>query len=160
LSWIVGFLRDYLSVIGPNQQRPHSSGKGTTMSTTTLPTIREWNLELSLQADEPDFLQVQCTGDVILPDFRPENDPLVKLVGPQVYARKVLLNMEKTNSLDTSGISWLISCHEHCQRAGGILVLYAIPLRVRYVLQLLQMEHLLHTAADLAAARALALKGG
>jgi ABC-type transporter Mla MlaB component len=130
------------------------------MITATLPTIREWNLELSVQADEPDLLQVQCAGDAILPDFRPEKDPLVKLVGPQVYSRKVLLNMEKANSLDTSGISWLISCHECCLHAGGVLVLYAIPPRVRYVLQLLRMEDLLHTAPDLAAARAIALKGG
>lgn len=130
------------------------------MNTASLPLLREWNLELTLQADEPVLLQIQCAGDVILPDFRPENDPLVKFLGPQVYSRKLLLNMEKANCLDTSGISWLISCHKQCQSAGGVLVLYAIPPRVRYVLQLLQMEHLLHTATDLAAARAIAFKGG
>ncbi|HTU20146.1 MAG TPA: STAS domain-containing protein, partial [Gemmataceae bacterium] len=110
------------------------------MNSTSLATIREWNLALSLQAEEPDLLQVECAGDVVLPDFRPENDPLTKLLGPQVYSRKVLLNMERVNCLDTSGISWLISCHENCQHAGGMLVLYAIPPRVRYILQLLRME--------------------
>jgi anti-anti-sigma factor len=130
------------------------------MNSATLPTLREWNLELSVQADEPDFLQVQCAGNVSLPDFRPANDPLAKLLGPQVYSRRVLLDMEKADYLDTSGVSWLISCHEHCHQAGGTLVLYAIPLRVRYVLQLLRMEHLLRTAADLAAARTIASKGG
>jgi anti-anti-sigma factor len=130
------------------------------MNTTSLPTNRKWNLELRLEADEPDFTQIQCAGDVVLPSFRAEEDPLLSLVGPEVYSRKLLLNMEKANCLDTSGISWLISCHEQCQRAGGILVLYAVPPRVRYVLQLLQMEHLLHTAANLAAAREMALKGG
>jgi ABC-type transporter Mla MlaB component len=133
--------------------------KGTIMNSANLASLREWSLALSLQADEQDLLQIQCTGDVVLPDFRPENDLLVKLLGPQVYSRKLLFNMEKTNCLDTSGISWLIFCHENCQRAGGILVLYSIPPRVRYVLQLLQMEHLLHTAADLAGARAIASKG-
>jgi len=128
------------------------------MNSTSLATIREWNLALSLQAEEPDLLQVECAGDVVLPDFRPENDPLTKLLGPQVYSRKVLLNMERVNCLDTSGISWLISCHENCQHAGGMLVLYAIPPRVRYILQLLRMEQLLHVAPDLAAARSLALK--
>ena len=130
------------------------------MNSATLPRLRAWNLELSVQVDESDSLLVQCAGEASLPDFRPENDPLVQLLGPQVYSHKLLLNMEKTNCLDTSGVSWLISCHERCQRAGGVLVLYAIPLRVRYVLQLLRMEHLLHTAADLASARALASKGG
>ena len=77
-----------------------------------------------------------------------------------MYSRRILLNMEKTDYLDTSGVSWLISCREQCHQAGGVLVLYAVPLRVLYVLQLLRMEHLLHTAADLAAARAIASKGG
>ena len=130
------------------------------MNSATLPTLREWNLELSVQADEPDFLQVQCAGNVSLPDFRPANDPLAKLLGPQVYSRRVLLDMEKADYLDTSGVSWLISCREQCHQAGGVLVLYAVPLRVLYILQLLRMEHLLHTAADLAAARAIASKGG
>ena len=130
------------------------------MNSTSLPTFREWDLELSLQADEQDFLQIQCAGDAVLPDFQPENDPLAKFLGPQVYSRKLLLNMEKMNFLDTSGIGWLISCHEHCQRAGGILVLFAIPTRARYILQLLHMDRLLHLATDLAAARAIALKGG
>jgi ABC-type transporter Mla MlaB component len=140
--------------------RQRCMGKGTIMNSTSLPTLREWGLELSLQADEQDLLQIQCAGDVVLPDFQPENDPLVKFLGPQVYSRKLLLNMEKTNFLDTSGIGCLISCHEYCQRAGGILVLYAIPTRARYILQLLQMDRLLHLATDLAAARAIALKGG
>ena len=130
------------------------------MNSTNLPTLREWNLELSLQEDEQDLLQIQCAGDVVLPDFQPDNDPLVKFLGPQVYSRKLLLNMEKTNFLDTSGIGWLISCHKQCQQAGGILVLYAIPTRARYILQLLHMDHLLHLAPDLEAARAIALKGG
>jgi anti-anti-sigma factor len=129
------------------------------MNTANLPLLREGNLELTVQSDEQDFLQIQCAGDVFLPDFRAENDPLVKFLGPQVYSRKLLLNMEKANCLDTSGISWLISCHKQCQSAGGVLVLYAIPPRVRHVLQLLRLDHMLHTATDLATARAVALKG-
>jgi len=116
-------------------------------------------MELSLQAVENDLLYVTCQGALCLPDFQPEKEPLVKLLGPEVYTRKLLLNLEQVSLLDTSGISWLIHCHEACGRAGGILILYAIPRRVRYVLQLLQMEHLFHIAADVTAARALARKG-
>lgn len=129
------------------------------MNAATHPTLREWDLELSLQIEEKDFLYLSCRGEISLPDFQPEKDPLLKFLGPEVYSRKLLLNLEHASLLDTSGISWLIHCHEACGRAGGILVLYAIPLRVRYMLQLLQMEHLFHMATDVAAARAIALKG-
>jgi ABC-type transporter Mla MlaB component len=130
------------------------------MHTTALPTLREWDLELSLSAEEADQVLVQCAGDIRLPDFQPEKDPLVKLLGPQVYSRKVLLNLERANLLDTSGISWLIHCHENCERAGGMLVLHAIPLRIRHLLQLLHLDHLLHTTTDLASAREIASKRG
>jgi anti-anti-sigma regulatory factor len=129
------------------------------MNATSHPTIREWDMELSLQAEEKDLLNLTCQGAICFPDFQPEKEPLAKLLGPEVYSRKLLLNLEQASLLDTSGISWLIYCHESCIRAGGLLVLYAIPRRVRYVLQLLQMEHLFHTAADVTAARALAQKG-
>jgi anti-anti-sigma regulatory factor len=133
--------------------------KGATMNATSHPTLREWDLELSLQTEEKDLLCLTCRGTISLPDFQPEKDPLLKLLGPEAYSRKLLLNLEPASLLDTSGISWLIHCHEACDRAGGILVLYAIPLRVRYMLQLLRMEQLFHTATDVAAARAIALKG-
>jgi anti-anti-sigma regulatory factor len=133
--------------------------KGATMNATSPSTLRAWDLELSLQAEEKDLLYLTCRGAISLPDFQPENEPLLKLLGPEVYSRKLLLNLEHASLLDTSGISWLLHCHEACRRAGGILVLYGIPLRVRYILQLLQMEHLFHTATDGAAARAIALKG-
>jgi anti-anti-sigma regulatory factor len=130
------------------------------MNATSHSTLREGELELSLHVEEKDILYLICRGAISLPDFQPEKDPLLKLLGPEVYSRKLLLNMEPASLLDTSGISWLIHCHEACSRAGGILVLYAIPLRVRYMLQLLRMEHLFHIAADVAAARAIAHKGG
>jgi anti-anti-sigma factor len=139
--------------------KSNAKGKGAMMNAASQPTLREWDLELSLQAEEKDLLYLNCRGAISLPDFQPDKDPLAKLLGSAVYSRKLLLNMEQVSLLDTSGINWLIHCHEACGREGGILVLYAIPRRVRYILQLLQMEHLFHIAADAAAARAIADKG-
>lgn len=130
------------------------------MNATNPRTYRQWDLELSLQKEEQDLLYLSCQGAISLPDFQPEKDPLRKFLGPEAYSHKLLLNVEQASLLDTSGVSWLIHCHEACSRAGGILVLYAIPKRVRYMLQLLQMEHLFHTAADVTAARTIAQKGG
>jgi anti-anti-sigma regulatory factor len=117
-------------------------------------------MELRLQEEENGVFYVDCHGALSLPDIQVENDPLVKLLGPEVYRRRVLLNLEQASLLDTSGISWLIYSHEIFERTGGILVLYGIPRRARYILQLLQMESLFHTAFDLTAARAIAMKGG
>jgi anti-anti-sigma regulatory factor len=130
------------------------------MNTTSHRAVRAWDLELRLQEEENGLLHIDCQGAISLLDIQLENDPLVILSGQEVYARKVLLNLDQASLLDTSGISWLIYCHEAFERAGGILILYGIPRRVRYILQLLQMESLFHIASDLTAARGIALKGG
>ena len=82
------------------------------MNATSHPTLREWDLELSLQSEEKDLLYLTCRGAISLPDFQPEKDPLLKLLGPTVYSRKLLLNLEHASLLDTSGISWLIHGHK------------------------------------------------
>lgn len=128
------------------------------MNTASHLSVREWDLELSLRGEEGDVVLIDCAGAISLPDFSPDRNPLNKLLGEEVYSRKLLLNLERASLLDTSGISWLIACHENCKRAGGVLVLYAIPLRVKYILQLLRMEHLFHVAPDLAAARSVVQK--
>ena len=114
------------------------------------------SLRLAVLSEEPDFVQVGCAGDICLPEFEPEREPLSLLLGPQIYSRKVLLNLEKANCLDTSGISWLLHCDEAFRKAEGTFVLHSIPARVRYVLHLLRMEELLPTVTDLAAAKAFA----
>ncbi len=130
------------------------------MNTTTPHAVRAWDMELRLQEEENGLFHVDCQGAISLPDIQLDSEPMTKLLGPEVFSRQVLLNLDQTSLLDTSGISWLIHCHETFERSGGMLILYAIPRRVRYILQLLQMESLFHTASDVTAARALALKGG
>jgi anti-anti-sigma factor len=121
-------------------------------------TRREGTFLLRLLGEDKGFLQVQCEGDVRLPDFHPEDDPLVKLLGSPACSRKVLLDLDRVSALDTSGISWLVSCHERFRNAGGVLVLHSIPPRVSLVLKLLHLEQVLATAADLPAARAYAAR--
>jgi anti-anti-sigma factor len=121
--------------------------------------FREGAMRLRVLADGPDVLHLLCEGDVSLPELRPGDDPLAEFLGPEVYCRKVLLNLEKVGYLDTSGISWLIACHRRFEGAGGALVLHSIPPRARHVLALLHMDRVFHTASGPEAARSLALGG-
>jgi anti-anti-sigma factor len=129
------------------------------MNSTELPALGEGVLRLFLVREEGDLVCVRCEGGISLPDFQPGRDPLARLMGYGVYARKVLLDLERASYLDTSGITWLIRCHHHFEDVGGVLVLHSIPPRVRAVLALLHLERVFHTAADLPAARARAAQG-
>ena len=116
-------------------------------------------LKLTVVSDEADLLRVQCEGEISQVKFQLNDNPLESLVGPSVYSRKLLLNLDRVEFLDSSGISWLVVSHKNFQQHGGMLILHSIPPRIFQVLQFTRMDRLLRMADDEAAALALA-KGG
>ncbi len=116
-------------------------------------------LRVRLLEDDRDVLHVSCEGEAVLPDFEGEEELLARLLGPGVYGRKVLLNLGRVTFLDTSGVTWLVSCHERFRKAGGRFALHSLPAQGRYVVRLLNLDQALPVAPDEAAGRAL-LEGG
>jgi anti-anti-sigma factor len=108
-------------------------------------------------SEDPAVVRLKCEGQISQSNFQPGVDPIEHLLGPGCFSRKVLLNLEKTEYIDSSGISWLIACHKHFLKAGGKLVLHSIPPMVYQALQWLRMPLILHLADDEPTARALAL---
>jgi anti-anti-sigma factor len=89
---------------------------------------------LPLQKDN--VLRARCDGPV---SRREMDDPLQALLGPHCYSHKVLLSLERAQSIDTSGISWLLQCQERFHESGGNLVLYGVPPVVIDVLNFLRL---------------------
>jgi anti-anti-sigma factor len=112
---------------------------------------------LPLQHD--DVIRIRCDGDVTLRGLASGVDPLEALLGPRYAGQKVLLNLEKAETIDTSGISWLMRAHDHFRKANGRLVLWAVPPRVTQALDFLRLSQLLKTAPTEDAALALTADG-
>jgi anti-anti-sigma factor len=123
--------------------------------TTDPVTVREGVLLLTLLDEDEGILHIECAGQAVLPDFQEADNPLTLLLGPEGYARKVLLDLDRVQFLDTTGVTWLLSSHEHFRRGGGKVVLHSLPAQARRVLRLLRLDHLLTVAPDAAAGRAL-----
>jgi hypothetical protein len=117
--------------------------------------VCEGLLRLRLLDEDQGIRHVSCEGEASMPDFREDDDPLVRLLGPGVYGGKVLLGMDRVQFFDTSAVTWLVVSHDHFRRAGGKLVLHSLPAQARHVLQLLQLEHTLPSAPDAASGRTL-----
>ena len=111
-------------------------------------------MKLSKSAADAGVDVVRCEGPITLIEPTPAN-PFEILLGPEAFSRRVLLNLQRSSVIDSSGVGWLIRSHQSFQKDGGKLVLYEIPPLVAQVLQLMKMQKLLHLAADEAAARAL-----
>jgi stage II sporulation protein AA (anti-sigma F factor antagonist) len=113
-------------------------------------------MRLSLLPSDDGITRIQCEGTVSQRDFEPGSDPLEELLGADCFQRSILLNMEKTHYIDSSGVGWLMGRHKQFLKAGGRLILYDIPPMVSQVLNLLRMGLILHMASDEASAVALA----
>src|SRR5262245_43098959 len=105
-------------------------------------------MKLTLVSLDSDLVRVQCEGNISQDTFKVGEDPLEGLLGANCYKHTVLLNLEKTHYIDSSGVSWLMSRHKNFLQAGGKLVLYSIPPMVSQVLHLLRMSLILDMAAD------------
>ena len=101
--------------------------------------------------EEADVFAVHCEGDITQIFFQLGN-PLEKLLGATTFTRKVILDLEQVNFLDSSGLSWLVACHKRFQQQKGRMVLCAIPPRILQVLQFCRMDRLFTTTEDEAAA--------
>ena len=112
---------------------------------------------LPLQND--DVIRIRCDGELTLRGLASGTDPLEALLGPRYFGQKVLLNLEKAQGIDTSGVSWLIRVQDRFHQSNGRFVLFAIPPRVTQTLDFLRLTPLLQTAVTEAAALALTAAG-
>ena len=112
-------------------------------------------LRLMLTADDGHVLSLECRGSLSQLVLE---DPAImeRLLGPGGYSRRVILDLEQAEDIDSSGVSWLVVLFKRFREAGGRLVLHSIPPRVDHVLRLLHIDSVVPTARDARAARDLA----
>jgi len=111
-------------------------------------------MQLTLSKSDNDVVHVHCDGSITQEGFKPGTDPLEELLGANCYNKKVLLNLEHTHYIDSSGVGWLMGRNKQFRQSGGRLILYSIPPMVGQVLQLLRMGMVLELASDEATALA------
>lgn len=116
-------------------------------------------MKLTLVADDQEVVRVRCEGEIRDIRYEIKADPLEQVLGPGCWTRRVLLDLERTDYIDSGGIGWLISNHKNFREGGGCMVLHTVPPRVNQVLLFLKMNQVFHMADDEPAARALALGG-
>jgi anti-anti-sigma factor len=96
-------------------------------------------MKLSLQSDNGEVVLIELAGQVIQKHISPFNEPLGELLGEDAYSRNVLIDMHDVESLDSSGVGWLLVCHKRIRENGGTLVLHSLSPVARSVLKVLNL---------------------
>lgn len=105
-------------------------------------------MKLSIQSREADLFHVALSGDVSQKHVSPLEDPLGDLLGDECYRSKVLLDMSGIEGLDSSGVSWLLSCRKRFKRNGGLFVLHSPSPFASDVLRVLNMHRIFRMAGN------------
>jgi anti-anti-sigma factor len=105
-------------------------------------------MQLTILREDAELVLIGCEGEIVQDDFRDLINPLITLIGPDVFTRKILLDLTGTTFVGSSGIGWLVSCHNQCRKQGGYLVVHSIPSRISNVFLLLKMDEVLHLDKD------------
>jgi anti-anti-sigma factor len=98
---------------------------------------------MRLTLEPPDaagVLIVKCVGQISQTRFPGTTDPLADLLGPGGHSRKVRLDLERVDYVDSSGIGWLVGSHRRFKEAGGQLILSRVPPVVEQVLRFCGLE--------------------
>jgi anti-anti-sigma factor len=113
-------------------------------------------MRLTLISHNDQVTRIECEGDVTYTHVTPEKNPLEEIVGSIIWNRCILLSLEKTTYIDSSGVSWLLQARRQSTRAGGRLVLHSLSPMVEQVLRLLKLLSQFTIAANEAEALQLA----
>jgi anti-anti-sigma factor len=113
-------------------------------------------MEIDLSSDG-DLLLITTRGGITADQLLVDPDPLTRAAGPHAYSCKILIDLSNSEFIDTSGISWLLTCHKRAREARGALVLHSIPPLVLHTLKILRLDKVFVVAEDLTGARRAAL---
>ena len=105
-------------------------------------------MHLTLLSHNDQVTRLECEGEITHYQFTADKNPLEDILGQIIFRRCVLLSLEKTAYIDSSGVSWLLGAHKQFERNGGRLILHSVSPMVRQVLQLLKLTSILTIAAD------------
>ena len=116
-------------------------------------------MKLSLVSIEKEgLIRIATDGNITSNDFHADGkNPLEQVMGLTWSTNKVLLDMDKTNYIDSTAIGWLIRCHKEFKIKGGLFVVHSVQPAVRQVLDLLKIGKVVPIVENEAAARAFAI---
>lgn len=117
-------------------------------------------MKLSIQDQDSGLTALRVEGPVTQRDVQPDADALQEVLGDGAYGQKILLDMSEVDSLDSSGVNWLLVSHKRTIAAGGKLVLHSLSPISRNVIRVLNLQTVFQLALDETSARTILNGGG
>lgn len=113
-------------------------------------------MQVQLVSIEPDgVVRLAAEGAMTASDMAGDDRHLLAgTVGEHWANNRVVLNLSRTDYIDSTAIGWLLSCKKQFDANGGRFVLHSIPPSVQQIFDILKVGRVLPLAGDEAEALA------
>lgn len=105
-------------------------------------------MDLKLENQVGGVCHLTLAGKISQTAVDSQADHLGRLLGSANMNQKILVSLEHTDYIDSSGIGWLLAADKKIRDAGGRLVLHSVPLDIQHVLGLMKLNTVLKIAKD------------
>ncbi len=97
-------------------------------------------MQIKFLGDDDVVVRCKTAGNITQAAIPQGRDPLVDMLGEDVYKRKMLLSLEDSDFIDSAGVGWLIRTHKRFCEHGGTLVLHSLTPMVAQTLRVLSLH--------------------
>lgn len=117
-------------------------------------------MKLTVAFRDNNLVGLVADGTITSADYQAgARNPLEDVLGAGWGKDRVLINLDRTSYIDSSGIGWFMDIHRNCKANGGRLIIHSLQPTVRQMLSLLKLEKVLTIENDEASARTTANGG-
>lgn len=105
-------------------------------------------MNLTLENQAGGISQLTLSGKISQNAVDGYADQLNRLIGAANLNQKILVSLQKTEYIDSSGIGWLLATDKKIRDAGGQLILHSVPNDIQQVFGIMKLGMVLKIARD------------
>src|SRR5690349_3731289 len=104
--------------------------------------------------DKDGCIRVASSGNLTAVNINlSQKNPLESVLGATWSGNRVILDLSKTDFMDSTAIAWLITTTKQFRTSGGSIAIHSVAPRARQMLDILKIGKVIPIVANEAAAR-------
>jgi anti-anti-sigma factor len=105
-------------------------------------------MELKLIGAENGILRVEVVGKLSRDGVVVSRDAFINACGGDVYQKPVLLSLQRSLYVDSTGVEWLLTYHKRFESGGGMLICHSPSPVTSQMMKIMRLDRVLHTASS------------
>jgi anti-anti-sigma factor len=104
-------------------------------------------MDIKLVGSDNGLIRLEVVGKLSRDGAAVGRDVLALLCGNDVYSKKVLLNLQRSLYVDSTGVEWLLSYHKRFDAGGGKMICHSPSPVTSQMMKIMRLDRVLNVAA-------------